>query len=175
VRQGVKKAAGVFCAAFWLTSSADAQEAVATASLEIRAGPADDYPQVLHLAVASPMHVHGCLSDWTWCDVSAGDWRGWAYAPLLTYNRDGRRWPLYAYGPALGIGNVVFSLGDYWKENYRGRPWYGEQAHWADRAPPRARPPGPAPSASLPGAGSSREAREGREPGRERESRGQSR
>jgi uncharacterized protein YraI len=134
-----------------VSTAAVAQNAITVRPLNVHAGPDRAYPLVAQLDAGTPVDVMGCLSDWSWCDVTFDGTRGWAYAPGLTYLYQGQDVPLYAYAPGLGIPVVTFSIGPYWDHYYRGRPWFGQRAMWMHRRlPEHRRPPGPAPSAQLP-------------------------
>jgi len=122
-------------------AGASAQEAFTRQAANVRAGPDRSYPLVAQLGPGAPLRVMGCLDDWSWCDVAFEDNRGWVYAPFLLYSVPGDRVSLYTYGPSLGIAIVGFSLGGYWDEHYRQRPWYGGRADWERRAPPSHRAP----------------------------------
>lgn len=128
-----------------------AQEAYTTRSVNIRGGPDTSYPAVAVLPPGAGVQVMGCLDDWSWCDVVFGYDRGWVYAPYLNYVYQGRRVPFYTYAPSFGIPIVTFALGPYWDRYYRGRPFYGRRDYWERRAPPpRVRPVGPPPRATVP-------------------------
>lgn len=136
----------VFSAAALLLAAcglASAQNAYTSKPMNVRAGPDREYPLVAQLDAGAPLDVHGCLSDWSWCDVSFGDNRGWVYAGGLSFVYQGERVPLYSYGPSLGLPIVTFSLGAYWDNYYRGRPWYAQRSSWAHRRmPPHMKPRG---------------------------------
>ena len=135
-----------------LASSAAAmgQNAMTTEPADLYAGPADSYPVVAQLDPNSPIQVFGCLDDWSWCDVGAGDLRGWMYSPDITYAYEGGYVPLYSYAPSLGIAIVPFSLDVYWGRYYHGRPWYSQREEWAHRSIHHRLPPGPRPHAGPP-------------------------
>ena len=127
---------------------ARAQDAYTSRPMNIHAGPDRDYPLVAQLDAGAPLDVHGCLEDWTWCDVSFDDGRGWIYAGGVSFVYQGDRVPLYSYGPRLGLPIITFSLGAYWGHYYRGRPWYSQRDTWEHRRmPEHTGPEGP------PGAG----------------------
>lgn len=130
--------------------AAAAQQAFASKPVNLRAGPARDYPLVAQLGPGTPVQVAGCVNGYSWCDVTLQDGnRGWVYARNLNYPYQGNQVPLITYGSAIGLPIIVFSIGSYWGQYYRGRPWYGQQSHWAHRPhrprPPVVRPPPPRP------------------------------
>jgi len=123
---------------------ASAQNAYTARPVDVLAGPNQDYPVVAQLDPGAPLDVHGCLSDWSWCDVSFDDdGRGWVYSDGVSFVYEGERVPLYSYGPSLGLTVITFSLGAYWGDYYRGRPWYSQREEWERRQlPEHRRPPG---------------------------------
>jgi uncharacterized protein YraI len=121
------------------------QQAYTNSPVNMRAGPAGDYPIVTQLPGGVPVTVMGCISGYTWCDVVVPNLRGWVYAGRLSYPYQGGNVPILTYGTTIGLPIVTFSIGSYWGSYYRGRPWYGQQSHWANRPPPGpgpGRPPG---------------------------------
>jgi uncharacterized protein YraI len=122
---------------------ASAQNAFTSRPMNVRAGPNRDYPLVAQLDQGAPLDLHGCLNDWSWCDVSFDDTRGWIYAGGVSFVYEGGRVPIYSYGPRLGLPIITFSLMAYWGDYYRGRPWYAQRNDWAHRRmPPRTVPRG---------------------------------
>lgn len=112
---------------------AGAQNAYTAKPMNLRAGPNRDYPMVAQLDAGAPLDVHGCLDGYAWCDVSFEDTRGWLYAGGISFVYNGDRVPLYSYGPRLGLPIITFSLGAYWGNYYRGRPFYAQRNTWAHR------------------------------------------
>ena len=107
-----------------LTGAADAAgRAVAVTDLNLRAGPSTDYPAVDVIDGGNDVHVFGCLSNRSWCDVGYNGIRGWASSNYL--EPTGR--PDYT-GPRavdrIGAPVITFSIGSYWDNHYRGRPFY---------------------------------------------------
>jgi uncharacterized protein YraI len=129
---------GIGTIALLLPVAAAAQEAFARGTLNLRAGPSGDYPLVARLGHGQPFEVLGCTSGYAWCDVVLPDGlRGWVYAANIDYAYDGdRRVPLASYGAIIGVPIVGFTIGNYWSNHYRDRPWYGERRWWGDRHPP---------------------------------------
>jgi uncharacterized protein YraI len=112
---------------------AQPQAAVTARHTNLRAGPAPDYPVVAVLPAGFAVGVQGCLPDYTWCDVIAGQSRGWMWAGNINYYYQNSYVPLLNYGPAIGIGAISFFLGDYWGAHYRDRPFYRDRGRWEGR------------------------------------------
>ena len=134
----------------WPAAQAFAQAAAYTSSpVDLYAGPSGDYPVVASgIGAGVPVTVMGCVSDYSWCDVALPDLRGWVYAAYLSYPYEGQYVPLQGYGSVIGLPVIGFSIGSYWGNFYRDRPWYGERERWAHvpspgygGRPPGARPP----------------------------------
>ncbi|WP_278652483.1 SH3 domain-containing protein [Pandoraea pnomenusa] len=137
------------------TALAQSGQAVINSSANVRAGPASDYPIVAQAAPGMPVTVYGCLSDYSWCDIGLPGARGWIYAALLSYPYQGNPVPILNYGPMIGLPIITFSIGSYWGNYYRNRPWYHDRRYW-NRPPPGPRPPhwggpGPRPPGHYPG------------------------
>jgi len=139
--------AAALCLAL-LPATASAYDAYAAKDVHLRAGPRRDYPVVAILPRGAPVDVLGCLSDYSWCDVIALGDRGWVYAGNLDFVYQGAPVTVLDYGAVIGIGVVVFVLGDYWDRHYHARPWYPHRDEWIHRPRPvqpplpvRPRPP----------------------------------
>jgi uncharacterized protein YraI len=121
---------------------AQGQAAYTAKSVNLRAGPARDYPVVAILPAGLQISVEGCVADYTWCDVLAGPSRGWVWAGNINYYYQNSYVPLLNYGTVIGISIFPFILDDYWGSHYHDRPWYPDRYRWADRHPPaRIHPP----------------------------------
>ena len=147
----------VAAAALLAPLAANAQTAYTASAVELRAGPARDYPVVAILGSRLAVNVQGCLHDFSWCDVIVGPNRGWLHGRELVFDYQGAQVPIVDYGAALGIGLVSFVIGTYWQDHYVSRPWYPRMPHWAQRpARPQAHPrqglihPGATPHRILP-------------------------
>lgn len=126
---------------------AQAAEGFIVADIPLQSGPDDEYPPVDQLAAGTPVIIEGCIEGWTWCDVIAGDLRGWVPGTYIEQSYEGRWVYITDYGPQIGLPIVVFSVNTYWGAHYRSRPWFGEHERWAARSiQPRmpARPQGEA-------------------------------
>jgi uncharacterized protein YraI len=179
INRTVGRLAIIVAMAFGLASlsagAARAADAYTNTRVSMRAGPSSDYPHVMVLNAGTPVTIYGCLQDYTWCDTSFQNARGWVAAAYLTYPYQGNRVAIPAFGAQLGLAVLNFSLNDYWSSYYRGRPWYGRRDYWgrhparpeyvrpsrphrppvAVRPPPRpkppaVRPPRPKPPATKP-------------------------
>src|SRR5437868_5619055 len=56
--------------------AASAARGYALGGAQIFAGPGNDYPVVAQVGSGAAVNVNGCLSDYSWCDVSIGASRG---------------------------------------------------------------------------------------------------
>lgn len=135
-----------------LPGSAHEDWAYTSANVHLRAGPARDYPVIAVLPRGFEITVHGCLSDYSWCDVIAGAQRGWIYGAYIYYPYQGHHVPVISYGPSIGIFVIGFVLIDYWDYYYPHYWFYRDRDYWAHRYPPRPpsvhpgeRPPPPSP------------------------------
>src|SRR5437899_10167879 len=113
--------------------AATAQDAFALRDVDVFAGPSSEYPPVAQLAPGTQVVLAGCLSDWSWCDVTFADNRGWVYAADLGYPYQNNRVAIIEYGPRLNLPVVTFSLPAYSDAHYRGRPWYRQPDAWVTR------------------------------------------
>ena len=151
------KALGLLAAALAVmpVASYAQQFAYTSKDVNLRAGPARDYPVVAVLQAGASVSVEGCVSGYRWCDVVAGPYRGWVYAGNLVYPYQGSNVPVLTYGAMIGIGLIGFSIGDYWDQYYRGSPWYPQRQRWIDRPQPGFGPGGryPLPPSSRFGPG----------------------
>lgn len=120
------------------------QQAYAAKNVHLRAGPGRDYPVVAILPAGFAITVLGCLSNYSWCDVHTGLYRGWIYAGNIHYPYHGIRVPVLDYGAQIGIAVLGFILFDYWTDHYRDRPFYRQREQWVHRPrPPQHVGPGP--------------------------------
>ncbi len=128
-----------------------AEAAYVSKNVNLRAGPATEYPSIVVLRTGVAIMVQGCLSGYQWCDVVVGPNRGWVYAGNIAYPYQGNQVPVLTYGAALGLAVVAFSVGNYWDAHYRAHPWYGQRQRWVERphagfAPDGHRPPARGPA-----------------------------
>jgi uncharacterized protein YraI len=142
--------------------AAQAQQAQTAKWVNLRAGPARDYPLVVSLPPSVPIAVQGCVDGYSWCDVVGPNGeRGWIYAGNIVYPYQSGYVPIIQYGAVIGIPVVTFVIGSYWGNYYRHRPWYGNMNRWHNHPPPswrpsprppgwRPPPPRPHPSQVLP-------------------------
>jgi uncharacterized protein YraI len=117
-------------------SAAQAAQAFATSNVNMRAGPATDYPVVTTLSAGELVTVYGCLGDGSWCDVSTPGNRGWVSTSYLSTERGSR-----VGVAALALPAVAFSYA-YWDTYYARRPWYNTWWGHGRPRPPHYHPPG---------------------------------
>lgn len=110
-----------------------AQDAIVTTDLNMRAGPSTAFPVVDVLEERTLVEVHGCVTGYSWCDVSADANRGWVSGAYLSYAAGGSYVPLVEYVSDYDVPIISFSVGSYWDSYYRNRPWYVERARWRER------------------------------------------
>ncbi|MDM0111610.1 SH3 domain-containing protein [Variovorax sp. J22R133] len=128
--------AGVVTLALAVPILASAQQAI-TRGGNLRAGPGGGYPVVAVLGAGQPLNVVGCTRGYGWCDVILPDGlRGWLYASNLDFPYQGTTVPLLSYGAIIGVPIIGFTIGNYWGNYYRDRPWYNEPRWWGGRPPP---------------------------------------
>lgn len=125
-------------AAFGLLAApamASAATAWASGTVNLRAGPAADYPRIATLRGGQQVDVLGCLRDWSWCDVSASGHRGWVSGAFLDYGRQNQRARINKHGSASGLPIVTFTVSGYWNQHYRDQSWYGQRSRLEQRHP----------------------------------------
>lgn len=116
-----------------LPAIAEAAPAFSTGNVNMRSGPSTRYPAVIVIPTGSRVDIRGCLSSANWCDVAYAGYRGWVSGSYLQASYSQRRVyvdPQY-YRP-LGIPTVTFSIGRYWDDHYRNRPFYRDRDRWRD-------------------------------------------
>lgn len=96
----------------------------------MRAGPETGYPQVRRIQQGQQLRLYGCLGDRSWCDVGYGSDRGWIPGPDLYAEYGGRRDSVVNLYGNFGLGNLTFSIGNYWDNYYQQQPFYGERYRW---------------------------------------------
>lgn len=113
-------------------TAASAQQAFTTNDVAMRAGPGTRYPIVRMLPEDANVYIHGCLSNWDWCDVSWRRSRGWVFSDYLEAVYRNRRIDFDEYRGYADIPFVTFGFG-YWDRYYRDRPWFDNWDRWGDR------------------------------------------
>ena len=122
--------AAMIVAGLAFPAAASAATARVTADLNMRAGPSTGFPVVTTVSDGAEVGVHGCVKGYSWCDVTWAGNRGWVYAAYLTYPYHDRYVPIVEYGDEIDLPIIAFSVGTYWDDYYRGRPWYHRRDHW---------------------------------------------
>lgn len=101
-------------------SALAATSAVATADVNMRAGPGTRFPVVRVVPAAGRVTTYGCLADHSWCDTGYAGARGWIAAQYLKTVVAGST---VVVGPQVGLPVVVFNTA-YWNQYYTSYPWY---------------------------------------------------
>ncbi len=104
-----------------------------TVNLNMRAGPAAQYPLITTLSVGTEVTIQGCTDGWEWCDVIADGDRGWVDGSYIQDEYDGRRVAVPVYGARLGIPIITFAISSYWSNHYRHRAFYRNRDSWYHR------------------------------------------
>lgn len=138
-------------------AAAQVANGVVTSYVDLYAGPDIGYPPIAQLPAGTPVAIQGCLEGWSWCDVITMGTRGWVAGTFVQYTYQNQPVIVADYGARIGIPIVAFSIGVYWDNYYRNRPFYRNRDYWyhrpiAPRPPPRPpgwrpgyRPPAPGP------------------------------
>ncbi|WP_158215834.1 SH3 domain-containing protein [Notoacmeibacter marinus] len=98
--------------------------------LNLRSGPSTRFPAVAVMRRGSHVHVHGCIKNYTWCDVSAGRHRGWAAASYLDIVYSGQTYRVPVYAERAEIPVVHFEITSYWDNYYDDYEFYDERDRW---------------------------------------------
>jgi uncharacterized protein YraI len=117
------------------TSAFAAFDGYVTASVYLRAGPDSSYPRVARLHAGESIVIEGCVDDWSWCDVSGREDRGWVSAHYLQHEYEGHRVLIPRYGVRIGIPIISFVFGSYWNDHYRSRSWYRDRDRYSRITP----------------------------------------
>lgn len=107
------------------TGASAATGAVATGNVNLRAGPSTAYPVVTTVPAGAGIVTHGCLADYSWCDIGFAGLRGWVSARYIQIVYNGAPVVLSpVVAPRVGIVVVGFNQ-TYWHAHYAAYPWYG--------------------------------------------------
>lgn len=101
-----------------------ATQAIATADVNLRAGPGTAYPVVRVVPARAPITSFGCVADYSWCDIGHAGARGWVAARYVAF-LEGRT-PVVmtsAVAARYRVPVVVYSP-TYWHRHYVGYSWY---------------------------------------------------
>lgn len=96
-------AAGAFLTALALPGYAAAQNAIASADVNMRAGPGTRFQIVATIPEDRPLTLHGCEQEFNWCDVSWGNNRGWVFADYIEVSWRGQNRTVSDVGPQIDL------------------------------------------------------------------------
>ncbi|MEW5421997.1 SH3 domain-containing protein [Amorphus sp. 3PC139-8] len=117
-----------------------ANTAIATANVNMRAGPSTSYPVVRIVPAGANVASYGCVADYSWCDVGYGGARGWVSASYLTTVVRGAT---VVVSPTVGFPVVTYAPTTYWNRYYTAYPWYARGPAYYRPAPRAYRAPAP--------------------------------
>ncbi len=121
----------VACFATFSTAASAAAPAVATANVNLRAGPSTNFPVVKVVPVGARLVTFGCVDGYTWCDVAVAGNRGWLAARYIRLAGPG---VVVAPAAAVSAGVPVVAFNHaYWQTHYAARPWFGRWPAYAAR------------------------------------------
>ena len=123
------------------STAALAGEGFAAGPTTLYSGPDVSYPPVDAIPAGAQLMVEGCTDGYEWCDVVAGEDRGWIAGDYIQYEYNNETVFLSGYGAAIGIPIVGFVIGDYWNRYYHNRPFYAQRDRWFNHPMPRRAPP----------------------------------
>ncbi|MGN6307286.1 MAG: SH3 domain-containing protein [Mesorhizobium sp.] len=133
----LKIVASAFAFVFGISapSLAEAANAYATGNVNMRSGPGTGYARIATIPAGAAVTIRGCLSGYSWCDVSFAGRRGWASSDYLQAIYQNQRRPLIVVGPHIRLPIIRYQ---------HPRP-----PHWKPHQPRpphhRTRPPRPQP------------------------------
>jgi len=116
----------LLCGALLAPMAASADPGFSSANVNLRAGPGTRYPSLDVVPVGTALEIIGCLTGYSWCDVSWGHRRGWVSGAFLRAHAHGRRVPLRQGPPPV----ITFDFGNYWAAHYKHKPFYEKRARW---------------------------------------------
>jgi uncharacterized protein YraI len=127
----VMLAATMVCLNAATTAASAATPAVATANVNLRAGPSTHFPVVRVVPAGASLVTFGCVNGYTWCDVAFAGNRGWLAARYVRLAAPGVI-VSPAAAVAVGIPLIGFSRA-YWRTHYPASPWVGRFPAYAAR------------------------------------------
>ncbi|WP_174801786.1 SH3 domain-containing protein [Martelella limonii] len=134
----VLKSAGIALVAALMSVQAHAaNSAFATSNVNLRAGPSTSYPSITLVPAGASLVNNGCLADYSWCDVSYANYRGWLasqYMQVVYQNQRQTLSPAIAF--ASGVAITAFTQ-SYWNNYYRSYPWYNTWGRYPPYPPVR--------------------------------------
>jgi uncharacterized protein YraI len=97
--------------------------AVPYGTTNMRAGPGLEYQVIAIIRGGSAVTVYGCVRDFSWCDSSVQNIRGWVSTTRLQFQYGGNLVPFQGYYSYFNAPIIQFDFG-YWDRYYQDEPWY---------------------------------------------------
>jgi uncharacterized protein YraI len=98
-------------------AAAQSRTGYTNADANLRTGPDSGYPRIKAVPYGERVEIHGCINDWSWCDVEWRRDRGWMAAAFLETDLNGRRVVVVDNGPNLAWPILTFALTAYWYDH----------------------------------------------------------
>lgn len=105
-----------------LPNAALAGNARALSDTEIYSGPASSHVKIGEIVKDEDLIIYGCGPRYQWCDVAAGDLRGWIVASDLAFAQGANFVPIEKLAPFIGVPVVDYAQADYYARHYQGTP-----------------------------------------------------
>ena len=96
-------------------------------SMNMYAGPGDEYPPIEWINAGEDLTLYGCISGLSWCDVSSESNRGWVKGNFLGITRGDDVIYLNVYPSYFNVPIIYFNRGIYWNRYYYDRPWFRDR------------------------------------------------
>jgi uncharacterized protein YraI len=114
--------------------------------VDLRAGPDNTFPVVATIPAQAHMDLEGCLSGWTWCDVSWNGQRGWVSGHDIESIYQNKTSYVTELGPTVNVPVVTYNTSTYWDTYYKTQPFYTKREEFvkwepAPSVPPPSEPP----------------------------------
>ncbi len=110
-----------------LNTASAAEEATATAVVNMRSGDGTSYAIVTVIPAGARVVIYGCDDNFRWCDTSWRGHRGWVHGAYLS-SASGL---FYRQGSSSSGPASASDFNAYWEDRYRSRnSYYG----WHDRS-----------------------------------------
>lgn len=119
-------------------SLAQAANAYATGNVNMRSGPGAGYARIATIPAGAGVTIRGCLTGYSWCEVSYAGRYGWTSSDYLQVIYQNQRRPLIVVSPHISFPIIRYQ---------KPRPPHGKPHH---PRPPHGKPHHPRPPHDKP-------------------------